>query len=344
MKRLLLALVILVTFGYAWWRLDEVPLLVIGQPSSTGIMQQEREAPFFEGLRQSSGVPLKISYKALEQVGFKDTYQLQMLKEGQFDLVSLRFPQNSEAEPGLYGMDMVGLSPDYATARKVAQAYSATVDAYLQERFNSKLLGVWSFGPQEFFCTKPVRRLADLRGLRVRVANLQLSRFVGELGGTPVIISFDETKNALAIGLIDCAVTSAASANYAGWPEHARYSFPLAVHFGLNGYAISLRKWNALSKRQQVALQQAFDRYIDDLWKFSLEVRDDAARCNVGGNCKYGKTYHMDVTEPSPQDVQQLRDITINKLLPEWGAICAKVHPNCVSEWQAQLAVLLHSP
>ena len=41
--------VILVTFGLTWWKLREVPLLVIGQPTTTGAMQQDREAPFFEG-------------------------------------------------------------------------------------------------------------------------------------------------------------------------------------------------------------------------------------------------------------------------------------------------------
>ena len=42
-----------------------------------------------------------------------------------------------------------------ATARKVITAYAPAVDRNLQQKFNAKLLGVWSFGPQEFFCNKP---------------------------------------------------------------------------------------------------------------------------------------------------------------------------------------------
>ena len=43
-------------------------------------------------------------------------------RDGLFDLVSLRFIQNSEAEPSLQGIDLVGLYADYDTARRVVLA------------------------------------------------------------------------------------------------------------------------------------------------------------------------------------------------------------------------------
>ena len=344
MKRLVLLAAIVVAFVLAWQRLNEIPLAVIGQPSSTGVLQQQKEAPFFNNLRNASGIALQVNYKPLEAVGFKDNYQLQMLKDGVFDLVSLRFLQNSEAEPALIGIDLPGLSPDYATARKVTEAYSETLDTYLQEKFKAKLLGIWTFGPQEFFCSRPLQRLQDIQGRKVRVGSNSLADFITELGGTPVVIAFDETSNAMAQGLVDCAITSASSANSAGWVASAPYNFQLVVHFGLNGYAISLKKWEALTVQEQKRLSAAFDKHLADLWQFSQTLRDDAHLCNTGGACLYGAAYKGVNAKPDAQDVQLLRSITQRKVLPIWGTKCDKVHSGCMHRWQEKLSAMMDKP
>lgn len=304
-------------------------------------MQGEKEAPFFNGLREATGISLQVSYKPLESVGFKDTHQLAMLRDGVFDLASLRFMQNSEAEPGLFGIDLPGISPDYETAKQVVTAYSGTLEHYLQTSFKVKLLGIWTFGPQEMFCTRPIARLQDVRGRKVRVGSLSLSDFISNLGGVAVALPFDDTRNALALGLVDCAITSAASANSAGWVSNAPYNFQLAIHFGLNGYAMSLKKWNALSAQEQAALQQAFDRYLADVWQFSQTLRLDAHRCNTGGPCQHGTPYKGFAITPTAQDVELLRSITRSTVLPAWGEKCERIHPGCMQEWQLKMAGLM---
>lgn len=341
MKRLALFVLIASAFVYFWRAFNEIPLRVIGQPSSTGLLQRDKEAPFFATLREATQLPLQVVYQPLESVAFKDTFQLPMLKDGQFDLVSLRFLQNAEIEPTLQGIDLVGLIPDYATARKVITAYAPAVDRNLQQKFNAKLLGVWSFGPQEFFCNKPVKRLEDIKALKVRVAGPAQSAFIRALDGVPVIIPFDDTKQALALGLVDCAITSAASANSARWLEHANHSFPLVVQYGFNGYAISLRTWNALSSGNRAVLAAAFESYVSDLWQFTQDIHADASSCNTGGECKRGNRFNATAAQPSPQDVQRMRDIMRRSVLPEWGTRCDQVHPGCVREWQDKLSAHL---
>lgn len=332
-KRTLLFLCIAVIFSLAWVNYRQIPLRVIGQPATTGLIQSAQEVPFFRGLRAATGIPLVVTYQALDEVGFKDTYQLSMLKNGLFDLVSLRFIQNSQIEPSLQGIDLVGLVDDYATARKVVRAYSGTVDRYLHDTFDAKLLGIWTFGPQVIFCRPPIRGLSDLRGLKVRVASQTMSTLISALGGTPAIIPFDETRNALAIGLVDCAVTSAASANFAGWTAQTRYYFPLALHFGLNGYAISLKKWNEFSNQEQRRLQAAFDEYLEALWTFSEMTHQDASSCIIGQTCQWGIPDDMMLVEPVQPDRQRLRNLMMSTLLPEWSETCEQRHPGCRQEW-----------
>jgi hypothetical protein len=232
------------------------------------------------------------------------------------------------------------MSQDYPTAKQIVRAYSGTIDRYLQQRFQAKLLGMWTFGAQQLFCRQPIARLEDLRGKKVRVASSGLGALVSELGGTPAVIPFDQTRDALAIGLVDCAVTSAASANFAGWTEYTEYAFPISVQFGLNGYAISLRKWNSLSTQQQRILMAEFKAYLDDLWRYSELLQADVISCNTGGSCQRGKPYHLKLVQPSPHDVWLLRDISLRKVVPSWGETCDRVHPGCLQEWRQKVAPL----
>lgn len=338
MRRLGLLLVIVAAFIAAWRKLDEIPLAVIGQPSTTGSLQTEKEATFFRTLREKTGLPVRVTYRPVEMAGFKDTHQLQMLKDGQFDLVSLRFLQNRQAEPLLEGIDLVGLIPDFATARQIVDAYAPTLGRELRRRFDVKLLGLWTFGPQEFFSRTPLRGLADLKGRRVRVGDASLAPVISALGGIPAVIPFDDTRQALEIGLVDCAVSSAASARYAGWTDAAPHYLPVALHFGLNGYVIALGKWDSLSPSQQAILQQAFNAHIADLWRYSEDLHSRALRGGRDLPRSRDDSPDLVVVEPPEHDGHLMHDLGVSTALPRWAKRCEEVHPGAVAIWRERLA------
>ena len=78
-----------------------------------------------------------------------------------------------------------GASPLRVVPAQFAEQLLA-LDARLQQQFNVKLLGVWPFGPQILFCKKPIAKLADVKGLKVRVYDQNLAKFIESVGGTPV--------------------------------------------------------------------------------------------------------------------------------------------------------------
>ena len=102
---------------------DKLKFKVIGQPLATGLIQKNKEQPFFETLAQKTGLPIEVDYKPIDALGVKDTEQLRMMKSGLFEIVSLRVSQNSRDEPMLLGLDLVGQNPDYATGRQSAKAW-----------------------------------------------------------------------------------------------------------------------------------------------------------------------------------------------------------------------------
>jgi TRAP-type C4-dicarboxylate transport system substrate-binding protein len=340
--RLLLLTGIAVAFGWAWRQFNTIPLLVMGQPTSVGLLQREQEAPFFEGLAGRTGLPLKITYRPLESLSIKETHQLETLLEGSVDIVSLRIRQNSPKEPTLEGLDLPGTITDFATASRVAMAYGPTVDRHLQRSFRAKLLGTWSLGPQILLCRSPIQHLNDLKGRKVRVASTAMGQLISGLGGIPAILPFDQTKNALAIGLVDCAVTSIASANFAGWTQHTSYYFPLALQFGINGYAIALKRWNQLSPAEQFQLTQAFNSYTESLWRYSEALQRDAESCTIGGTCQRMNRHQLTRIQPSSQDLQQVLEISRRLMKPSWAKQCEQRHPGCSREWDTHVAPIVY--
>ncbi|MEA5417201.1 TRAP transporter substrate-binding protein DctP [Synechococcus sp. BA-132 BA5] len=313
-------------------------MLVLGQPQSVGLLQRDQEAPFFRNLADSTDLPLIITYRTADSFGLKDTHQLEALRDGRMDIVSLRFMQNNAKEPALEGLDLPGMIPDFQQARQVVEAYGPTLDRYLQDSFGAKLLGLWSFGPQVMVCRSPLGGLKDLKGRKVRIASPGLAQLIAAIGGIPAILPFEDTKEALALGMVDCAVTSAASANFAGWTEHTHDYFPLAFQFGFNGYAISLAKWKALRPEEQDRLAQAFRAFSVKLWRYSEDLQRESERCILGGPCRQLRPSALRHVPVSSQDVQLLQRLSREVVLPSWSARCDALRPGCRQTWDQIVA------
>ena len=321
---------------------ERIKFKAIGQPLATGLIQKNKEQPFFENFAQRTGLPVDVDYKPIDTLGVKDTEQLRVMKAGLFDIVSLRVSQNSRDEPTILGLDLVGASPDYATGRKVAQAWFDTMDQRLQQQFQVKLLGVWPFGPQILFCKKPIAKLADVKGMKVRVYDQNLAKFIESVGGTPVPVSFADTHQSLSLGVVDCAITGPSSANSAGWPEVTTHQLPVGFQMALNGYAMTLKAWNQLKPDQQAKLKTAFDGLSEEIWKYSEELFQDALNCNAGKDpCTTGKKFKLTSVPLTAADIEIVRGAVNKVSLPAWAEVCDKSNAECSRKWKAAVGPVL---
>ncbi len=323
------------TFGQAVGA-ETYEFKALGQPVATGLIQKNVEQPFFENFAKETGLDASVDYKPLDVTGIKDTEQLRILKAGLFDIVSLRLSQVSRDEPTILGLDLVGLNPDYATGRKTISAFADKVDAQLQKKFNTKLLGVWPFGPQVLFCKPEISKLTDLKGKKVRVYDQNLANFVSSVGGTPVPIGFPDVHQSLARGVVDCAITGPSSANSAGWPEVTSYMLPVAFQLALNGYGINLDVYNSMTAEDQAKLDAGFDKLVDRVWEYSEVLFDDAVRCNVGEDpCETVKKYDLKLVEITDEDRDIIGKAVQEISFPSWAEVCDKQNETCSSDWQA---------
>jgi TRAP-type C4-dicarboxylate transport system substrate-binding protein len=321
---------------------DPVKLRIMGMPLSTGNILKNKEQPFFEKLGDNVGFPIEADYKPLDSTGIKEFEQLRIMRQGLFDMIALRLGQVSRDEPTILGLDLVGLSPDYETGRKVVDAYFDQVDARLQKQFQAKLLGVWPFGPQIVFCKPAIKSLADLKGLKVRILDGVMAKFVERIGGTPVTMAFGEVSQGLSLGTIDCAVTGPSSANSAGWPETATHVYPLGFQLAVQGYAMHLNAWNKLTPDQQAKMQAGIKKLTDDIWVYSKTLWDDAMNCNAGKQpCTTGKTYNLTTVPVTPADVELMKSAVTEISFPTWSEACDKVNAGCSAAWKKAVGPII---
>lgn len=321
---------------------EPVKLRIMGMPLATGNIQKNREQPFFENMAARVGFPVEADYKVLDATGIKEFEQLRVARSGLFDIIGLRLAQVSRDEPTILGLDLVGLNPNYETARKVVDAFQGTVGERLEKQFNTKLLGVWPFGPQLIFCKPPIKGLADLKGLKVRILDGVMARFMERVGATPVTMAFGEVAQGLSLGTIDCAVTGPSSANSAGWPESVTHVYPLALQVAVQGYGISLPAWNRLTPDQRTKLQAGITALTNDIWGYSKELWDDAMRCNAGQDpCTTGRKYKLTTVAVQPQDLALVESAVREISFPAWSEACDKVNPGCSQAWKKSVGPIV---
>ena len=337
-------IVALLSVLMTWLKQDTVTLKMLGQPSSVGPIAYKLEEPFFSSLNVPTQPSIKINYRTLNETFYRDETQLQLLKNNEFDMVSLRILQNQKYEPALESFDLVGLSDDYVQAQKIAKAQLPWVNQRLERRFDIKILGIWPFGPQVFFYRKPISSLSDLKGLKVRIGGDVLIPLIESLGATPVLTSFGDAVLFLADQAVDCAVASQASGLAASWGRYANTVFPLGVQMGLNGIVIQLSAWSQLTIKQQQALQTAVDQYVEDAWKFAQELERIAMTCFAANSaCPLGSSYQVNIASISDHDQNVLKKFALTVSVSKWFEHCKAASLDCERQWKTVLLPLLQT-
>jgi TRAP-type C4-dicarboxylate transport system substrate-binding protein len=294
------------------------------------------EKPFFVALPKLVDVPLNVNYNPMDVVNVQAADALRLLRSGTFDVMSVQIGMASRDDPFFEGLDLIGVSTNMKDLRKAVDAYREVFDKRLQARFNAKVMTLWPFGPQVFYCNKPIKGFDDLKGLKVRVFTPSMAALVQNAGGTPVTLQFSEVYTSLQRGVADCAVTSPTSGNTGKWPEVTTHFYPLALSGSVQGHFMNLNYWKKFSPEQQQKLTAAFRKMEDQMWALAETVNDDAVNCNVGKDpCKEGVKFKMQLVTVTPEDEKRVRAATTAAVLPLWKQTCNKVDPKCTETWNA---------
>jgi TRAP-type C4-dicarboxylate transport system substrate-binding protein len=313
---------------------DPTSMRIAGNFSSNRKHVEGVEKPFFDGIGKATGLTLGANYNPMDALGVQAADALRLLRSGAFDVMSVQIGMASRDDPFFEGIDLIGVSTDMAQLRKAVDAYREVFDKRLQQRFGAKVLTLWPFGPQVFYCNSAITKLDDLKGLKVRSFTPSMAALIQHLGATPVTLPFSEVYPALQRGVANCGVTSPTSGNSGKWPEVTTHFLPLSVSGSVQGHFVNLEYWKKFSPESQTKIEAEFKRMEEQMWDLAVHANADAMNCNVGKDpCTENTKFAMKLVEVSSADSDKIKKAVSAVVLPIWKESCNKIDPGCSKTW-----------
>ena len=181
--------------------------------------------------------------------------------------------------PLLEGLDLpLGYSSGLAATRA---ATAIAMEFKPKELDDVHLLYVHAHGPGILASKKPVHKLEDMAGLRVRATGLS-SKIVKCLGGTPVSMSQPETYESLQKGVVDATFCPVETLK--GWKQGE--VIESVTDTSVIGYTTSMfvvmnpNSWNKLSAAQQKIVTDVSAEWVDKHGR-AWDQADDEGRAFI---------------------------------------------------------------
>ena len=291
-----------------------------------------------DGLRARSGGRIEVTLASHAERNLSGTEIVRLVRSGQAEIGAGTLSTLSGDVPILDGIDLSGLAPDIALARRIADAMVPIANRDM-ERFGTRILATYPFPAQVVFCRAPFTTLADLRGRRVRTFGNSLVDFFTALGAQPTSIGFPEVYSALERGVVDCAITGSGSGAAARWPEVSTHISDLPVSWAVAAYIVNVAWFNRQEPAVRELIETTFREVGERQWQLGAEATRDGIDCNIGNRdaCRIHQLAARPMTEVKATDADraETRRIFEQVVLPGWvrrcGARCGEVYNQAVA-------------
>jgi TRAP-type C4-dicarboxylate transport system substrate-binding protein len=180
------------------------------------------------------------------------------VREGRVDMAGVIHPYLSSEDPRLTLSHLPGLIDNSSEYQKVlSSSWGAEMDEIWLKKYNAVRLmdGIWA--AQAVFSRKPIRKIEDFRGLKIRVHNTEAANLMTALGAKPTPVAANEMLPALERGVIDAIITSidvAQGLRFGDVAKHVQmWSFSSRAGFAI---VINANTWNKLPPAAQTAMRK----------------------------------------------------------------------------------------
>jgi len=119
-----------------------------------------------------------------------------------------------------------------------------------------KVLGLFSYPLDHIYTNKPIKAMADLKGMKIRALPGPGFEAVKLLGGVPVQVNFPDIYQAMEKKNIDGIVVNWTGANAGRFYEITKYATQFAFGGMANYTAINMKVWNSLPADIQKAIEE----------------------------------------------------------------------------------------
>ena len=196
----------------------------------------------------------------------KGTQLAQSVRDDRVQLSTILAGYYSATNPEFGLSQLPGLMNNLKEFKEVFYGFwRGDMNRIFDENYNSKVLCWGLFAPQNLISIKPVNTVADFKGKKIRVHNIETATLVSALGAKPTPMPASEVLPALQRGIIEGVFTSSAwaygqafytVAKYVTlWPVSTILPFPIVIN---------KHEWNKLSGDLQAKILAAGKKLEDE--------------------------------------------------------------------------------
>lgn len=207
--------------------------------------------------------------------------------------------------PSLWGDSWVG-------AKAFNELYQTVPEMQQElEKQGVKFVGQYALTTGYVISKKPVKSLADLKGLKV-VANGQLAPLAQQLGASPVSMPVEETYEAMTRGVIDGLFYGLVEAQTFGLVDAVEYVYKLPVGSSAGLIGMNLGKWKNLPEDLQKMIAEVASEYHPGAYHDIYQVEAG------GAALKALEAKGANIIEPTAEDVAKMKQIASDTVIAEW--------------------------
>jgi TRAP-type C4-dicarboxylate transport system substrate-binding protein len=259
---------------------------------------------------------------SLPELSLGGAETIRVIKTGVVDVAEVYGGYVAGELPMVEILELPGIFPDGATAKKAIQAWKGHEAKILDQKANAVMLAMAMYPDQAFFSKRPIRKPADFKGLKTRVHSVALASLVAGLGGEPLTVPFAETYTALERGTLDAAITGTKPGFGLRWYEVSKYLVgPISMrpHVSL---AVNKASWKRLPPDVQQILKTEAEKIIEGR---AFEAIEAWNKEGIDKNVEKG----MEHIPFSAETHAVIKDVLRSRVVPDWvkragGAEAAK--------------------
>ena len=219
------------------------------------------------------------------------------------------------------------LAPDEASAWALWSAQRAYFDQWFAKR-GSRVLFAQFFPAQGFFTKRPVKSVADLGGVKLRIYSNETKRMGELLKAQPLVVQFGEVPQAFATGMIDGMFTSPQTGiDTQAWDFTTNYVNVGAMRAKLL-VVVNEAAYEKLPKPEQQALLAA----AADAEKRGMQKGTEVTKEQIETLAKRG----ISVTEASPQFLTELKGVG-RTMVDDWRSKATAEQRNVLQVYESKV-------
>jgi TRAP-type C4-dicarboxylate transport system substrate-binding protein len=186
---------------------------------------------------------------------------------------------------------------------------------FLEKKFNQKMIFSYTCVALDLVSTKPVKTVADWKGLLTQSVSPQSAKFIEYMGGAPVAMPFPEAYQALQKGVVNA---STQSSNF-------------VIMFKLNEVAKYMTRGYLIPAALGIVINMdAFRKMPKDLQDLLVEVGNEQQKESNGWFCSVASK-NTDILDDMGMEVYELpkaeREIWMEKVKPYSESLLEKMGP-----------------